>query len=137
MLARGAGRSLGGLGRCGFLVLFLFGALGFQFAHDGTLVHIFAGVYLQQRRSGFDDIAGFGQQGFHGAGIGRRNLDDGLVGFHRHQRLVRDDVIALGHLPGHDFSLGQALAEIGKVEYGHENSITLRTASSIRALPGM
>ena len=42
-----------------------------------------------------------------------------LFGLDRDQRLIDDDVVALGDVPGDDLRLLQAFAEIGKVERAH------------------
>ena len=48
-----------------------------------------------------------------------RDLDHGLVGLDRNERLVGHDVIALADVPGDDLCLLQALAEIRQVKDAH------------------
>jgi hypothetical protein len=43
----------------------------------------------------------------------RGDVDHRFVGFNRHQRLIGDDMIAGGDVPGDDLSFLQAFAEIG------------------------
>jgi hypothetical protein len=71
--------------------------------------------------------------------VRRRDLDHGLVGFHRDQRLVGDHVIPGRHVPLHDLGIAQALAEIGEPEFGvaHGYRMTSCTASRMRSREGM
>jgi hypothetical protein len=46
-------------------------------------------------------------------GVRRGDVDHRFVGFNRHQRLIGDDMIAGGDVPGDDLSFLQAFAEIG------------------------
>jgi hypothetical protein len=51
--------------------------------------------------------------------LGRGDLDYGLLGLDRQQRLVGDDMIALGDVPRYDLGLAEALAEVRQIERGH------------------
>jgi hypothetical protein len=53
------------------------------------------------------------------AALRRGDLDDGLVGLDRHQRLVDDDVIALVDMPGDDLRFFETFAEIRQHELTH------------------
>ncbi|MNY62239.1 hypothetical protein D3C86_1990220 [compost metagenome] len=55
----------------------------------------------------------------HHAVVGRRNVDDGLGGFHRDQQLVGLDAVAGLDVPFDDFRLLQAFAEVGQLEVFH------------------
>ena len=72
-----------------------------------------------QRRPGLDDVAHGAVQLGDQAGMRCRDLDHGLVGLHRDERLVGHDVVALADVPGDDLGLLQALAEIRQVEDAH------------------
>ncbi len=67
----------------------------------------------------------------------RGDLHDGLVGLHRHQRLVGDDDVALGDVPGDDLGLFQTLTEIRQMERSHAYSRTRWTAATTRPRFGM
>ena len=99
------GRGAGGL-RCS----------GLDLTHDGAGVGLGSVGERDQRRPGLDDVAHGTVQLGDQPGMRRRDLDHGLVGLDRDQRLVGHDVIALADVPGDDLGLLQALAEIRQVE---------------------
>jgi hypothetical protein len=47
------------------------------------------------------------------SGVGRWNVDHGLVGFDLHQWLVETHGIADGDMPGDDHRFGEAFADVG------------------------
>ena len=53
------------------------------------------------------------------AGVGRRQLDQGLGGLDLHDDVVDRDHVADLDLPGHDLGLREALADVGKQVLGH------------------
>ena len=88
-------------------------------ADDGAGVGLRGIGECYQRRSGLDDVADRRVQPGDEPGIGGRDLDHGLVGLDRDQRLVGDDVIALADMPGDDLGFLEALAQIRQVEDAH------------------
>jgi hypothetical protein len=74
---------------------------------------------LDQGRPDLNHVALAAEQASDAAALRRRQLYDGLVGFHRYQRLVGDHVIALCDVPGNDLSLLETFAEIGEQELSH------------------
>ena len=70
---------------------------------------------------------------------GRRNLHRGLVGHHVGQHLVLLDRIARLHMPGHQFDLGNAFADVGHLDHmsshGQASIVRLRAAPT-RSGPG-
>ena len=74
---------------------------------------------LDQGRAHLDEIALGAEQARDAAAPRRRDLDHGLVGLDRHQRLIDDDVIALVDVPGDDLRLFEAFAEIRQHELAH------------------
>ena len=104
-----------------------------------------AGVGLRRRGEGHqhrtdrDAIAFRRAERGDVSAVRRRDLDHGLVGFDRDQRLVGDDVVARRHVPLHDLGVAQALAEIGQPEFGvaHVYRMTSRAAARMRSREGM
>ncbi len=86
---------------------------GFGF---GTLAGVRIDFEVSQRRAGFDDVTDAAVQFLHGAGERRRHVDDGLRGFHRHQRGVELDGVAFLDVPLDDGRVGQAFAEVRQVK---------------------
>ena len=90
-----------------------------------------------QHRAGDHDVAGVTGQLQHLAGDRRGHFDHRLGGFHRHQRLVQADHVAFLDEPLDDGRVGQAFAEVGKMEglaFAHEGSRCLyacRRSSSL------
>src|SRR6516225_869685 len=87
-----------------------------NYADDSAGVRFSSLAKLDQRGTDLDQIA-FGAESSRNSSAPRRGyLHDGLVGLHRHQRLIGDDMIALVHQPSHDFGLFETLAKIGQSE---------------------
>jgi hypothetical protein len=69
-----------------------------------------------ERAADRDDVSRRGVQGLHGAGEGRRQLDDRLGRLDLGDRLIEGDLVTLGDEPLHDLCLGQPLTEVGQAE---------------------
>jgi hypothetical protein len=107
-------------------------------ANDRAFVGVRAAVVeIGERVADAHDGAGLRVQLGDRAGIGRRHLDDGLVGFDRDKRLIDDDMIAGRDMPGDDFGFAQSFAEIGQVEGLHVKWTARRAASTMSFSPGM
>ena len=91
----------------------------------------------QQRPAGCDDVADCGEEPFDAAGLGRRDVDDRLVRFHRYQGAVRGYLVTWLNVPLDDFGLFQAFAQVRQIEHAHANSSTWSTAFRMRAVVGM
>ena len=92
---------------------------GRKLADDGAGVGVGAVLEVDQRRTHLDALAGLGEQARDASGSRRRHLDHRLFGLDRDQRLVGDDMIAFGDVPGDDLRLLQPFAEIGEREAAH------------------
>ena len=88
-------------------------------AHDGAGIGLGRVGERDQGRPGLDDVAHGTVQLGDEPGMRGRDLDHGLVGLDRDERLVGHDVIALADVPGDDLGLLQALAEIRQVKDAH------------------
>ena len=93
---------------------------------------------LQQRSAYGHRVTLRGAERGDGARMGRRNLNDGLIGLYRHQRLAGDHVITRRDVPAHDLGALQSLPQVGQIEYPHQsNSIRARAAPATVSAPGM
>ena len=74
----------------------------------------------------------------HPARHGRGNLHRGLVGHDVGQHLVGDDGVALPHMPGDQLHLGNAFADVRRLDdvRAHHASMARRKAAPTRAGPG-
>ncbi|EGI55548.1 hypothetical protein SUS17_1668 [Sphingomonas sp. S17] len=95
------------------------GVFGFQHrlfrrGRHGFLDRI--GLDHHQRRSDRHLVADLTRQLDDGARNRRLHLDRRLVGHHVGDRLVLLDPVAELHMPGDDFGLGNAFADIGQAE---------------------
>ena len=77
---------------------------------------------LDQRRPDFDQVTLGAKQMRDAAAPGRRNLDHGLVGLDRNQRLIRHHMIAFVDMPADDLSFFEAFAEIRQYELAHDRA---------------
>ena len=64
------------------------------------------------------------------------DLDHGLVGLDRDERLVGHDAVADRDVPRDDLGFMQTLAQVGQDERSHAYSKTLRAAAAIRRRSG-
>ena len=91
-----------------------------ELAHDGPRVLPLPILCeFDQRSADLDQIALAAEQARDAAALRGGDLDHGLVGLDRHQRLIDDHAITLVHVPGDDFSLFETLAEIRQHELAH------------------
>lgn len=91
-----------------------------------------------QRRAQMHDVARLAEQPGDAAGLRRRDLDDGLGGLDRDQRLIGLDGVAGLHVPLHDLRLLQPFAEIRQFEDDHRQAASrvFLTAARMRSTPG-
>ena len=107
-------------------------------AHDGSGIGVFRALEAHQWRPYVHDVVRLAVELFDAPGLRRRNLDDRLVGFHRHERLVDTYFVALLDMPLDNLRLLHAFAEIGQLEDpGHAYSSAFRAASMIRSTLGI
>ena len=88
-----------------------------------------------------DHLALGDQQRLHGAGVRRRQLDQGLGGLDLDDDVVDLDGVALLDLPGDDLGLGETLTDVGQLELSHGQSPSQKsrvrsTASRTRSRSG-
>ena len=93
-------------------------------------------IEVDQGRPHRHDVARLGVQLGDASGMGRRYLDDRLVGLHRQQRLLVDHLIADGDVPVDDLGFLEALPQVGQVEPFHAKATAPRAASKMRASLG-
>ena len=74
---------------------------------------------FDERRTDLDPLAGIDEQARDAARLRRWHFDDRLFGLDRDERLVGDDMIAFGDMPGDDLGFLQSFAEIGQREGAH------------------
>ena len=120
--ARTAGRTCSGLARAGLAGLrrrLALGVLAIELADDRAGICLRPLGELDERRAHLDHVALGTEQPGDAAAARRGHLDHGLVGLHRHQRLVGHHVVALGDVPSDDLGLLQAFAEIRQQELAH------------------
>ena len=112
----------------------------FQLAYNAAGIGMDALLEFHQRRADLEPLADLGQQLADMTGIRRWHLDHSLISFYCDQRLIGHHMIALGDMPGDDFRLLQAFAQIGQMKYWHdlsqEYAKTSRAAARIRAVEG-
>ena len=90
-----------------------------------------------QLRADRHRLADLAAQRQHAPGHRRRDLDGGLVGHHVGQHLVFGDRVAGLDMPGDEFDLGDALAEVGHLDdVDRHDSIARFSAAATRAGPG-
>ncbi len=95
------------------------------------------GLDLDQHRSDRDLVADFAGQFDDGAGDRAFHFDRRLVGHHVGQLLVFLDPIADLDVPGDDFGLGNAFANVGELEFVDAHAaMTFLRAVFIRIGPG-
>ena len=99
---------------------------------------------FDQRRPDLDHVALGAEQPRDTAAQRRWDLDHRLVGFHRDERLVGDDVVTLVDVPCDDLRLFQAFAQIRQIELSmrvtpmlQPNWHALRAAATMRSTDGM
>jgi hypothetical protein len=74
---------------------------------------------FDERSPDLDQIALAAEQAGDAAALRGGDLDHGLIGLDRHQRLIDDHPITLVHVPGDDFSLFEPFPEIRQHELAH------------------
>src|SRR5262249_54071582 len=85
-------------------------------ADDCAGVRTSALAVLNQHGADLDQIALYAKPLCDGSAPRRRNLHNGFVGLHRHQRLIYHNMVAFVYQPSHDFSLFETLPEIRQCE---------------------
>src|SRR5690606_35793361 len=86
---------------------------------------------LDERVADLKDVAGLDEQAADPSGSWARDLDDGLLGLDRKERLVDVDVVVLADVPRADFRFLEAFAEIRQREDLHAASRVSCTAATI------
>ena len=94
-----------------------------QLADDRTRIRIRPFGKFDVWRANLHQFALSAEQASDAARARRGHLDHGLVGFDRHQGLVGDHMVALGDVPGDDFRLFQAFAQIRQQKLMHGPSM--------------
>jgi hypothetical protein len=74
---------------------------------------------FKQGTANLDVFADANEKLRHVTGAWRGYFHHRLFGFNRHQRLIDNDVVAVGHVPSDDLSLTQSLTKIRKPELSH------------------
>ena len=93
---------------------------GVELADHGAGILLGALGKLDQRRADFHEITLGPEQPRDAAAPRRRHFNHGLVGLDRDERLVRNHVIPLVHVPGDDLGLLETFAKIRQHELSHE-----------------
>ena len=107
-------------------------------AHDGSGIGVLRALETHQRSAYVHDIVRLTEELLDAPGLRRWDLDDRLVGFHRDERLVDTDFVALLDMPLDDLRLLHAFTEIGQLEdFGHAYSSAFLAASMIRSTLGI
>src|SRR5690606_38462917 len=112
---------------------------GYRFTRRSSgLATRLADFYMDEVSPYRHDLPGLAAQGHDPARHGRWNLHVRLVGHDVGQGLVFDDLVARRHMPGDQFDLCNAFAQVGHLDdmYAHTACTTRIMAWATRAGPG-